>query len=47
MSMVFMNKAVLSAYSFECPNAVVFAQCLTAVVFVAFFEAAGYVRGRG
>ena len=39
-----MNKAVLSAFHFDCPNAVVFAQCLTAVIFVVAFEAAGLVK---
>jgi len=43
MIMVLMNKAVLSAFQFDCPNFLVFAQCATAVLFVKAAEFLGYV----
>ena len=43
MIMVLMNKAVLSAFQFECPNFLVFAQCVTAVLFVKAAEAMGKI----
>lgn len=44
MSMVLMNKAVLSSFHFKCENFVVFMQCLTAVVLVKVLEGMGYVK---
>lgn len=43
MSMVLMNKAVMSAFDFNCPNFVVWAQCLASVIFVKLAELMGFV----